>query len=106
MDYIRLLNENPFWSHLQNDRQATASLNPKQLPEEEDSSTTEIFLNADEDDIEELSPFNSEDMAGLSTTVDRRPPLRESHLDFTILLDQERAALDGLFGQIDIDESP
>jgi hypothetical protein len=45
-------------------------------------------------------------MTSLSTTVDRRPPLRQSHLDFTVFLDQERAALDALFGQIDIDESP
>jgi hypothetical protein len=104
-DSVRL-NENPFWSRLQHDRQATASLIPKQPSKEESSITTEIFLNAVEEDIEELSPFNSEDMTSLSTTVDRRTPLRQSHLDFTVFLDQERAALDALFSQIDIDESP
>jgi hypothetical protein len=65
------LNENPFWSRLQHNRQATASLSPEQLPEREDSIIAEKLLNAEEKNVEELSPFNSEDTRSLFTTVNR-----------------------------------
>jgi hypothetical protein len=98
--------KSPFWGSLQSDRRATASLSPEQLLEEEGLTIAEIFLNVEEENVEELSPFNSKETASLSTTVDERPPLPELHLYFTALSDQERAALDALFGQIDTGESP
>jgi hypothetical protein len=51
--YIMWLNENPFWSDLQYDRQATTSFRPEQLHEEESSTTAEIFLNVKEEGVEE-----------------------------------------------------
>jgi hypothetical protein len=68
------LNENPFRSSLQHDCQAPASSSPEQLSEEEDSIIVEIFLNVEEDDLEEPPPFNSENTMSLSIAVDGRPP--------------------------------